>query len=292
MMGAIDLDQLDDRELLALERQIARRYIGRLSWFMVFWPVANLTCWLSLWVLVFTNTLPLIYAFPIAVLNCNLAYLPSHDAQHDIYGRPGEPTRWLNQLIGHLSVLPLAASYRALRETHLEHHRHANNPELDPDYPQNSGETVWQALYSIYMSMQPGSPSQKAYLDCLSRLNTDEARRAIRDQISIMLMHYGILFVLAMNGYALEGLLLWWLPLKTGLFYNRFYLSWMPHFPNPKRGRYRDTHGFKSWLGNISSLGMTAHLVHHLHPRIPLDRTPQALRELAPILEKRGVDLG
>ena len=31
---------------------------------------------------------------------------------------------------------------------------------------------------------------------------------------------------------------------------------------------------------------MTAHIVHHLHPRIPLDRTPAALRELYPILKR------
>jgi fatty acid desaturase len=27
--------------------------------------------------------------------------------------------------------------------------------------------------------------------------------------------------------------------------------------------------------------------VHHLHPRIPLDKTPAALRELYPILQAR-----
>ena len=58
-----------------------------------------------------------------------------------------------------------------------------------------------------------------------------------------------------------------------------------------RQGRYKDTRGFASWLGAWSSLGMTAHIVHHLHPRIPLDKTPAALRELYPIFEARDCDL-
>ena len=100
-----------------------------------------------------------------------------------------------------------------------------------------------------------------------------------------------IFFTCAAYGFALEALLLWWLPMKMASIYIRVYLSWLPHYPGHETGRYKDTRGFKSWLGVWSSLGMTAHIVHHLHPRIPLDKTPAALRELYPILEARKCDL-
>jgi len=287
-----DLTKLSDSELMSLERQIAKRYIGRLSWFMVAWPVLNLAVWVSLWPLVLSGTLSIWAAFPLAALTCILAYLPCHDAQHDIYGRPGDQTRWLNQMIGHLSPIPIALSYRFLRETHIEHHKHANNPALDPDYPTNSGNSIREFLSNVYLSMQPNSEGQVAYMNCLTRLDTDEARKAIRDQVLVVLVQHGILFAMAANGHALTAFILWWVPLKIALFYNRFYLSWLPHFPDPQRGRYRDTHSFTSWLGNLSSLGMTAHVVHHLHPRIPLDLTPAAMRDLKPVLLARGVDLG
>ena len=58
------------------------------------------------------------------------------------------------------------------------------------------------------------------------------------------------------------------------------------------RGRYRDTRAFKSRLGNMFSMGMQYHIVHHLYPRIPLVLTPAAYRDLRPILEKRNCDLG
>jgi len=39
-------------------------------------------------------------------------------------------------------------------------------------------------------------------------------------------------------------------------------------------------------------MGMQYHIVHHLHPYIPLSQTPAAYREMKPILRARGCDLG
>lgn len=101
-----------------------------------------------------------------------------------------------------------------------------------------------------------------------------------------------VLFALAWSGYAIEAALLWWLPKHIAVTYIEYYLSWAPHHPGNDQGRYRDTRGFKSYLGNIASMGMQYHIVHHLYPRIPLSKTPAAYRELKPILERKGCDLG
>ena len=84
-LDARDIAKMSNEELSRLEREIARRHIEGLSWFMVAWPFANLICWLSLWPLVLTGTLSAWVAFPIAFLNISYSYLPSHEAQHDIY---------------------------------------------------------------------------------------------------------------------------------------------------------------------------------------------------------------
>jgi len=99
---------------------------------------------------------------------------------------------------------------------------------------------------------------------------------------------YAILFALSWNGHAIEAALLWWLPRQIGLTYIQYYLSWAPHNPALSTGRYRDTRSFRSILGNIGSMGMQYHIVHHLHPRIPLMRTPRAYWEMRDILETRG----
>ena len=286
-----DVSGKSEAELTKMERQIARKYMGKLSIPMVLWPILNLSCWLALWPLVFTGTIPLWAGFIIATLNVTLSYLPSHEAQHDIYAHPGDKLRWLNEAIGHLSLIPLAYGYHALRLTHLEHHKHTNKPGLDPDHLYNDGQTLWQAIWKTVQGYQPNSEAATSYQNCLDSLGTPEAKSALTQQIFILLAHLGILFACAYNGYALEAMLLWWLPMKLGVIYIRIYLSWLPHFPGKATGRYRDTRGFGSYCGVWSSLGMTAHIVHHLHPRIPLDKTPAALRELYPILEARDCDV-
>jgi beta-carotene hydroxylase len=98
--------------------------------------------------------------------------------------------------------------------------------------------------------------------------------------------------VLAWNGLALEALLLWWLPYHLAITYIVFFLSWAPHHPMQEQGRYRDTRSWKSRIGSLGSMWMEFHIVHHLHPYIPLIDTRAAYRELRPILAARGCELG
>ena len=101
-----------------------------------------------------------------------------------------------------------------------------------------------------------------------------------------------VLGALAWNGYALEALFLWWLPYHLAITYIVFFLSWAPHHPGGEQGRYRNTRSWKAKLGNLGSMGMQFHIVHHLHPYIPLHLTPAAYWEMRPILEARGARLG
>ena len=291
IFAGVDLSKASDAELMRLERQIAHKYMNRLSIPMVLWPLANIVVWLSLWPLVLTGTLSLWVAFPIACFNLLVAYLPSHDAQHDSYARVGEPLRWLNEFIGHASSFLLAYSYRVLRETHLEHHKHANDPKLDPDALFNMADTGWQSIKNTIRSYQPDSAEARSYMDTIVRLGTPNALLGLRDQLIITVIYHAVLFTMAANGLALEAALLWWLPLKLAVIYLRFYLSWAPHVGQGK-GRYRDTKSFQSILGDTGTSGMTAHVVHHLHPRIPHNRTVKAFKEMLPILRARNVDLG
>ena len=289
-LDAKELAKLSNAELAHLEREIARKYIGRLSWFMVVWPFANLICWLSLWPLVFTGTLSVWVALPIATFNITISYLPSHDAQHDIYARPGQKLRWLNELIGHISVIPLVSSYRTLKMTHIQHHTHTNDPDLDPDFNTHAPSplaAIWKAL----KARNPQSEFASSYEKTLDRLDPEQARLAKRDTIILNLTYLAILFGLAASGYAMEAWLIWGLPLILAGVYIRFFLSWAPHHPGDEMGRYRDTRAFKSLFGVIGTMGMTVHIVHHLHPRIPLDLTPAAFREMRPILEARNCEL-
>lgn len=285
MNAPVDLTALSEAELMRMERDIARQHIDKFPYLAVVWAFANLAVWLSLWPLVFMGLLPLWAGFLIATLNVMLSYLPSHEAQHDIIARPGSKLRWLNQLVGHLSTIPLVLPYRVARLTHLEHHQHANDPLLDPDYSNHASGPL-QALWKGIQNRQPGAQAGfNAYADALQRLGRPEV---ILDGVIYNLVFYGILIALAWSGFAIEAALLWWLPRHIGLTYIQYYLSWAPHHPFTEKGRYRDTRGFRAALGNIGSMGMQYHVVHHLHPRIPLYRTPKAFWQMRAILDARG----
>jgi beta-carotene hydroxylase len=283
-----DLSTLNEEELRRLEREIAARHLNKFPTLAVIWAFANAACWISLWPLVFLGMIPLWLAFPVATLNFMLFYLPSHEAQHSIIARPGERLRWLNELVGHISSAPLVIPYRVLRETHMEHHKYANDPALDPDYGTHA-DTPLGAIWASIQSRQPRPYGGKnAYGVALERRERFDllAEAAIYE-----LVFYSTLFALAWTGYALEAALLWWLPRHLGVIYLHFYLSWAPHNPGLGVGRYRDTRSFRSVLGNIGSMGMQYHIVHHLYPRIPLTRTPSAYREMRPVLDAMGCEL-
>lgn len=287
-LAAIDLDALTDAELGVLERKVASRFLNIVPWGAIAWAFANLTVWFALWPLVFADLLPLWAAFPIATLCCALSYLPSHEAQHSIIGARGRPLRWLNELVGHLSTIPLVQPYRVLKHTHMQHHAHANDAQLDPDYGVHAKDSLDFLKRSI-LGRQPAGEQSRSYFETLQRLGNEHM---IGDALAYNFVYLTVLFACAWTGHAIEAALLWWLPKHLALTYIQYYLSWMPHHPGHEQGRYRDTRGFKSKAGNLISMGMQYHVIHHLYPRIPLMKTGAAYYALKPILQKRGCDLG
>jgi len=287
-LSRAELEAMSPDALDALERQIAGRYMHRIPWGAVAWGLGNLALWLALWPLVLFDYLSIWLAFPIATLSISLSYLPSHEAQHNIIAREGHRLRWLNELVGHLSPIPLAQPYRVLRATHMEHHAHSNHPDLDPDYPVHAPND-WAFLKNSLLRRQPGGSSQKSYGEALERTGNSAL---MIDALVMNTLFVGVLFSMAWTGHAIEAALLWWLPRHIALTYIQYYLSWAPHHPGIRQERYGQTRAFKSQLGNLLSMGMQYHIVHHLYPRIPLSSTPAAFRDLKDILALKGCDIG
>lgn len=283
-----DINTLSDAQIDVIERQIANKYMRIVPWGAVAWGIGNCLVFFSLFPLVMMDLLPLWLAFPIATISIALSYLPSHEAQHNIIAGRGKPLRWLNELVGHMSTLPLVLPYRVLRATHMEHHAHTNDSELDPDYGVHAPSDK-DFLIKTIRDRLTGSERDDSYGRTLDRIGQSAL---MLDALIYNVVYLIILFTLAWSGYALEAALLWWLPKHIAMTYISYYLSWAPHHPAEEQGRYRDTRAFKSKLGNALSMGMQYHIIHHLYPRIPLAKTPAAYREMKPILERKGCDLG
>lgn len=288
MSAAIDVTGKSERELRKLELAVARKHSGMFPWEIVVWAFGNLAVWLALWPLVLLNYIPLWLGFMIATINMALVYLPTHDAQHDIIARPGQKLRWLNELVGHATSWMIIYPFQVLRISHLDHHRHTNDAELDVDIT-SQANGPWSAIWGTIRQRQPDGKRAGDYMRSMARNGRDDL---ILLAILYRLGFIAIIGTLAWNGYALEALFLWWLPYQIAMSYLVFFLSWAPHHPFNEQERYRNTRSWKSAVGNIGSMGMQFHIVHHLHPYIPLVRTPAAYREMKPILEARDCRLG
>lgn len=275
-----------DRASLREEAAIARKYQGRIPWEMVAWGLGNFVAWVCLWPLVFAGMLPLWAGCVMSTVCITLSYLPSHEAQHSIIAPAGHRLRWLNELVGHVSVIPLVLPYRVAWILHRRHHAHANDPALDPDR-YNQAPTWWRSVWAGIRARQPGSDS--AYRTIGSSSDDPEVRRALAEAAVLMTSYYVILSALAWSGFAIEAFALWWLPRHIATSYISLFLSWAPHHPMEEKGRYRDTRAWRSPVGTILSMGMEFHVVHHLFPSIPLFDTGPAWREMRGLLETRGI---
>ncbi len=270
------------------ERTIAQKYIGGFPWFMVIWGLGGFALWVSLFPLVHYQLIPIWLGTIIATITMSAAYLPSHEAQHGNIGRPGSSLRWLNELVGHVSVGPMIFPYRLHRAIHLKHHANTNDDHKDPDIHMRAN-TIWQAAYRAWLSQQPGRNNgmRDDVLD-----DNPQKDKLTWEAFLIARAAWLLVAIGCWSGFALEVLMIWWIPRTIAFIYTPVTLSWAPHHPMLEKGRYRDTRGRKSPVGTILSSGMEYHLVHHLFPSIPLNKTPAAYRDLKPLLEAEGVTLG
>jgi len=191
--------------------------------------------------------------------------------------------RWLDALVGHITLVTLISPYEILRITHMKHHAYTNDPEKDPDYLNAHSESL---LKTIKRSADGSSTSD--YEKCLDVFANDKNFvNSYKKAIPIALLYRAILLTLVVI-FPLETLLLWWLPAKIGTVYVVIFFSWFPH-QHTLKGRYKDTRFWSHWMPRYVNHSMQLHFIHHLHPNIGHYDEPKAIEALKPILIARGV---
>jgi beta-carotene hydroxylase len=278
------------QRLLREEKAIATKYMGGPMWGYAVAALGGFALWVALFPLAVAGLVPLWLACIVSSALGVGGYVTSHEAMHSNIARKGEKLRWLNELVGQVSTIPIIFPFSMARMMHLQHHYHCNDPQRDPDYP-DAAPNAWKALIKTWLNRQPrNGGSIHHYKRILAEMNSPASRRAQRDTAILQLGAMAFFFAMAWGGHALVIAAVWWLPRHIALSYIRFYLSWAPHHPRDKQGRYENTVVFKSRLGHVLSMAMETHIVHHLYPNIPNHRTRAAYREMRDVLAARGVD--
>jgi ring-1,2-phenylacetyl-CoA epoxidase subunit PaaE len=84
-------------------------------------------------------TLPLWQSTLVVTLCIFLAFTPMHDATHMSIATSASGMKWLNTAVGMACALSFGAPFHAFKYMHLQHHKHTNHHELDPDFWSGSG---------------------------------------------------------------------------------------------------------------------------------------------------------
>ena len=262
------------------ERAVARRFMGRMQWEMVLIGTGQALVWITTFVLTILGPIPLWLGLVIATVCCCVAYLPSHEAQHGNLSGRQDRWRWLDPLVGQLSLVPLALGYDVARVTHLKHHAHTNDAHKDPDY-KALGQHWWQVALAVHRG-----PNERALAHHMA---SDARFRAglMRGVLVIKLLRLVLLVMVVL--FPLPTLLVWWLPRAIAQSYLFVFFSWEPHRPGTETGRYRDTRFWQFPVPRFFLQSMPTHVVHHLYPTIPHWDEPKALEALRPFMIERGV---
>jgi beta-carotene hydroxylase len=265
------------------EKAIAQSFSQRFQWEMILIGLGQAAIWLSLWPLVLLGYIPLWAGLFIACICACFAYLPSHEAQHGNFSRGDAKKRWLDSLVGNITLVTLLTPYEILRVTHMKHHAYTNIPEKDPDYLNAHSGSL---LKTIKRSADGSSTADyKKYLDIFE---SDKAFvNSFQKGVPIALLYRFCLLSLVLI-FPLETLLLWWLPAKIGTVYVVVFFSYYPHV-GTSVGRYKDTRFWSHWMPRYINHSMQLHFVHHLHPSIGHFDEPKAIEALKPFLLARGV---
>ena len=282
------MDQLNNSSIdlsIEAERKLARTFMGRIEWEMILIGVLQFTTWIATWVLVIQGIIPLLVGFLIALFTACNAYLPSHAGQHGHLSGGRKNLQWLDYLVGQISVIPLAQSHEILKATHLKHHAHTNDPDMDPDFFHGNAKNWWEAAVNVNIAYNDEGPALRAIEN--HQENDPKFKEALEKGGSWAFLFYFAQIILAVL-YPIETLLLWWIPKRVATSYLGIVFSYFPH-SGLEKGRYKDTRFWTNRMPRFLNHSMQIHSMHHMYPRICHYDEAKAIEALKPFMIERGM---
>ena len=281
-MGVDIKDAVSEEFSFEKEKAVAKKYAQRFQWEMILIGIGQACVWLSLWPLVMFGIIPLWLGFVVACFCACMAYLPSHEAQHGNYSRGDPKKRWIDALVGHITLITVMFPYEILRVTHMKHHAYTNHDHKDPDFLTSNAKSVAEL---ILVSLNGASTEYEKAKEMHS--NDVAFQKGFEKGTKVALAYRAILMLLVFV-FPLQTLFLWWLPAKIGTAYTSLFFSWYPH-QGTEIGRYKNTRFWQHWIPRYLNHSMQLHFIHHLHPSIGHYDEPKAVEALKQFLIAKGV---
>ena len=258
-------------------------YLGRNNYTASFWLLRPLALiGLCSWAVYISTDTPWQW---LAMLAQGIAIIFLFTAEHEMIHFTAFRNRWLNQifsrLIGFLLFLP-ASFFRAF---HLDHHKHTQNPQADPQLvgvPPMQGNHLRLYLSGYYY----WRAAVKHLVDCLfGRVQgayiTPKNRRTIIWEGRLHALAY---FCLGYYGYMLEWqwlLSLWIIPILLGMPFLRLYVLAEHHGCDENDNMLHNSRTtYTNFMVRMLAWNMPYHSAHHAYPGVAFHQLPCLHEEL------------
>jgi ring-1,2-phenylacetyl-CoA epoxidase subunit PaaE len=213
------------------------------------------------------HSLPRAVSIAMNAIACFVMFTVVHDASHYSISS----TRWVNGLFGRMAMLLVspAMSFSAFGFIHIEHHRHSNDDDHDPDTFASHG--TWWQLPVRWAAMD------LAYVTFYAQ-NVRRRPRAEVAETAVLLIATiaGVATAVATGNIWLVAVI-YLIPERIAVTVLGWWFDWLPHHgleDTQRDNRYRATRNRvgMEWLLTPLMLSQNYHLIHHLHPSIPFYR--------------------
>lgn len=268
--------------------QVAMSHMGEFAWPTALLGVITTAGFIVTPILVMQQQLGLGWATALMALLTYLAYTIMHDSVHGAIAGRYTSWRWINSTLGYLSGFILGIPFTAHRHEHLTHHRHTNDPKLDPDFQiSHMTQSPWMAVlcswelvwgnYTFYRKQRwAKAPKAEKIKLCLEVVIAAVAR--------VGLMSFD---------FWLEGLALFLVGPIIGLTCLIYLFAYIVHRPHQEVGRYVDTStievpGFMGRVMTWAWMFQNYHSIHHLFPKVPFYRYRSVFQKIEPIMQAQG----
>ena len=229
-----------------------------------------------------SNLLPLWAGMVINSLIFYYAFTVIHDSLHRSISRNSR----LNDVVGHIATLILSpySDPRLFRWIHMLHHRFAGG-DKDPDRRlKGKGWSVFVRL--MFMDYH--------YFAHAIQCGDERSRQYMKRTFVYMAIVLAVISVLLWMGYAMEVLMLWFIPTRVGMFLVAVSFSWLPHLPHDTEQESNFTRATTvrigmEWLTGTVLQGHHYHLIHHIYPTLPFYKNFKVWKTIEPELREKDL---
>ncbi len=257
-----------------------------IAWPSIGFALACVISFAGLGALAIAGIIPLWLGCYLNALIIMRTFAPLHEAMHANMSGGVRAVVPLERLLGHLLGAMMLLEFQMLRHVHWGHHRHANDPENDPDHWMAGASTP--AAFILCFAV---IPRYSWYFFSRHVARSGSAMSALGNVLSYVSL-YGTAAAALYYGPALEIALVWLAPAYIISSYSAF-SHWSLHTPHTSREPFLNAKiirgsGFRGWcLAHYFSY-QHYHLIHHLYPRIPFYRHRAAFKLLEPLLRQKN----